>query len=406
MVKDSARKKAARAYAQETGQSYTTAARHTAHRQADGGVSAYQVHIGLVQALRQAGWPVEYEDFPEHVEYRSYPGPARVTVGRADQVTSFGGDDDPDPDDPALLDLSRAPRVEMAAPLVATGYEVWAEIGGDRPVGDVIARLDGLLAEGRATAVARAVNDAGCAVCGDAYPSAHLLAAAGDDRLRVCPAWAFDGDIFVTGEDATGYVAYQIDRLPDSDLSTPAGWAGPAALLACAAPGGLGERLHQQWRDAGTVYLPSQSWSDPCLIWIWLPPGDRRPAPLARFGPGACLAAVVAALDKALPDLRQRVRDEQAENWREAAGIYDDADDQDPPDGFVEQVWPAAVAYAVSMTTQAAERPRHRPPLQHLPGSFDSLQDHLRLLDVALDIGDVESTLGVGIDIITQALDP
>src|SRR5256885_14391823 len=137
MVKDSARKKAARAYAHQTGQSYTASARQTAHPRADGGVSAYQVHIELVKALRQAGWPVEYEDFPEHVEYRSYPGPARVTVGRADQVTSFGGDDDPDPDDPALLDLSRPPRVEMAAPLVATGYEVWAEISGDRPIAEM-----------------------------------------------------------------------------------------------------------------------------------------------------------------------------------------------------------------------------------------------------------------------------
>src|SRR2546421_7591510 len=97
MVKDSARKKAARAYAHQTGQSYTASARETAHPRADGGVSAYQAHIELVKALRQAGWPVEYEDFPEHVEYRSYPGPARVTVGRADQVTSFGGDDDPTP---------------------------------------------------------------------------------------------------------------------------------------------------------------------------------------------------------------------------------------------------------------------------------------------------------------------
>jgi hypothetical protein len=71
-----------------------------------------------------------------------------VTVGRADQVTSFVGTDDPDPDDATLLDLSRPPRVEIAAPLVATGYEVWAEIGGDRPVSDVIDRLNSMLAEG------------------------------------------------------------------------------------------------------------------------------------------------------------------------------------------------------------------------------------------------------------------
>lgn len=88
MVKDSARKKAARAYARQTGGSYTAAARNTAHRRADadGGVSAYQMHIELVRALEQAGWPVEYEDFPEYVPYRSYSGPARVTVGRADQL--------------------------------------------------------------------------------------------------------------------------------------------------------------------------------------------------------------------------------------------------------------------------------------------------------------------------------
>ncbi len=70
--------------------------------------------------------------------------------------------------------------------------------------------------------------------------------------------------------------------------------------------------------------IPSQSWSDPGLIWIWLPPADRRPAPLAGFGPGARLGAVVAALDEALPDLREQVRAEQAQSWREGGGLYDD----------------------------------------------------------------------------------
>ena len=40
-----------------------------------------------MQALQAAGWPVEYETFPENVEYRGYAGPARLTVGRADQVS-------------------------------------------------------------------------------------------------------------------------------------------------------------------------------------------------------------------------------------------------------------------------------------------------------------------------------
>jgi len=403
MVKNSARKKAARAYADATGQPYTTAARHTALRH-DGWVSARAVHTDLTRALRQAGWPVEAEDFPENVEYRSYPGPARLTVGRADQVSSFGGSDDPDPDDATLLDLSRPPLVEMAAPMAPTGFEVWAEISGDRPTSELVDRLDRMLADGRAAALARAVNDTECAVCGDAHPRAHLLAAAGDDRLRVCPACAFDGDIFVTGEHAAAYLAYQIDRLPDSDLATPAGWSGPAALLACAAGDGFGERLHQQWRDAGVPDIPSRSWSDPDLIWIWLPPADRRPAPLAGFGPGARLGAVVAALDEALPDLRQQVRDEQTENWREGGGLYADEDDEPLPDRFVAQVWPAAAAYAVSLATQATERPRHRPPLEHVLGSFDALPEHFGLAGSRLNVADVEATIGVGIEVITRAL--
>jgi hypothetical protein len=240
-------------------------------------------------------------------------------------------------------------------------------------------------------------------VCGDRHPQAHL-AAAGDDRLRVCPACAFDGDIFLTGSQATAYLAYQIDRLADSDLSVPAGWAGPAALLACAAPDGFGEQLEQQWRDAGALFVPSPFWSDPGLIWIWLPPPDRRPAWLAGLGPGARLGAVVSVLDEAWIDLRQRIRAEQAESWREAAGLGDGEEDEEALDRFVEQVWPAAVAYAVSMTTQAAERPQHRPPLEHLLGSFDSLPDHLRLMGSSVDFNDVESTISVGIEILTDAL--
>lgn len=66
----------------------------------------------------------------------------------------------------------------------------------------------------------------------------------------------------------------------------------------------------------------------------------------------------------------------------------------------------AAVAYAISLHTQAVERRAHRPPLQHLPGSFESLRDHLALIGSTLDFDDIESTLGVGIEVITGALWP
>jgi hypothetical protein len=207
--------------------------------------------------------------------------------------------------------------------------------------------------------------------------------------------------VFVTGAHASAYLAYQIDQLTATDLAIPAGWAGPAALLACAAPAGFGDRLHEAWRKAGTFFIPSEQWSQPEQIWVWLPPADR-PAPLDRFGPGTRLGALVGTLDEALPGLRQRVRDIEAENGREAG-----LDDDDPvPDRFVEQVWPAAVAYAISFVAQAGERPAHRPPLQHLTGSFDSLRDHLTLIGSRLDFDDIESTLSVGVEVIIEALWP
>jgi hypothetical protein len=136
-------------------------------------------------------------------------------------------------------------------------------------------------------------------------------------------------------------------------------------------------------------------------LWVWLPPGDR-PTPLDRFGPGARLGALVAALDEHTPQLRQRARDLDADGWREAG--YDE--DEPLPDRFVEQVWPAAVAYAIAFHTQAAERPGHRPPLQHVFGSFDALRDHLPIMGSDLDADDIESTLGVSVQAITEALWP
>jgi hypothetical protein len=399
MVTNSARKKAATAHAQAAGLPYTAAARHT-DRGRDGTLTAIGVHTDLMQALQRAGWPTEYETIPENVQYRGYAGPARLTVGRADQVTSFGGDD-PDPDDSARLDLAQPPRVEMAAPLLPTGFEAHSKISGDRPTGEVVAELARMLTDGRSRAIAQAANGAGCAVCGDAYPRTHLLAATGEEELPRCPVCAFDGDVFVTGAHATAYLTYQIDQLAATDLATPAGWAGPTALLGCAAPDGFGDRLHAMWRESGTLLIPSEQWSQPEQIWVWLPPTDR-PAPLDRFGPGARLGALVAALDEQVPDLRQRARDMDAENWREAG-----LDDDEPvPDRFLDQIWPAAVAYAVSFCAQAVERAAHRPPLQHLLGSFDSLRDHLTLIDSPLDFDDIESTLGVGIDTITSELWP
>jgi hypothetical protein len=197
MVTNSARKKAARAHAQVAGLPYTAAARHT-DRGRDGTLSAIGVHTDLMQALQRAGWPTEYETIAENVQYRGYAGPVRLTVGRADHVSSFGGDD-PDPDDGTRLDLAQPPRVALAAPLTPTGFEAHSEISGDRPTREVIAELARMLTAGRSRAIAQAVNGAQCAVCRDDYPRTHLLAATSEEELPLCPVCAFDGDVFVTG---------------------------------------------------------------------------------------------------------------------------------------------------------------------------------------------------------------
>jgi hypothetical protein len=318
MVRNEARKHTARTYAAATGISHAAAVRQTRHN-ADG-FSALGVHTTLMEALQRAGWPVELETVPENVEYRGSAGPVRFTVGRADQVDSFGGDD-PDPDDCSRLDLSRPPRIEMVAAPGPTGVEAHSEIVGDRPTADVITEVGRMLTAGRARAVRQAVNQAACTVCGDAYPRTHLLAAAGKAELPLCPVCAFDGDVFVTGDMASAYLTYQIDDLATTDLVMPAGWAGPAALLACAAPAGFGDRLESLWRRAGMLLLPAEHWRRPEQLWVWLPPGDR-PAPLDQFGPGARLGALVEALDKHAPQVRQRARELDAEGWLEAG--YDE----------------------------------------------------------------------------------
>jgi hypothetical protein len=397
MVKYSGRKKAARAHAQATGMSYTAAERRTSHR-GGGPLSALGVHTGLMNALEAAGWPVEYQTFPENGEYTGFAGPACMNVGRNDQLRSWSGDEDPD--DESLVDLSLPPRIGMSAPVAPEGpVEVDGAVSGDRPVAEVIAELGRMISEGRARGLAAAASSASCAICSDAYPEPHLLASAGQRSGPVCPACAFDGDLYAASDDASEYLAYQIDRLTFEDLAAPAGWAGPAALLACTARTGFGDRLERAWRGAGDLNVPARSWSQPDQLWVWLPPGDR-PAPLNRFGPGARLGAIVTALDEHFPDLRQRARERGAEGWREAGA----GEDEQIPDHVLDPVWPAAVAYAISFRTQVLDRPSQRQHAEDVFDSLDTLRDHLDLVESTLDFYAVEMTVILGIEVVTEAL--
>jgi hypothetical protein len=254
-------------------------------------VLAQQLHTDLVAALHHAGWPVEAERRPDVGEYYSYPGPAWLAVGRRDQFRPLAGDGDPD--DPLSVDLTRPPQIQVTAPLLdaGDGYLVQATLEGDRPADELVAALGGLLADGRAEAVRTAADDRACLICGDRYPSQHLLAPTKGERLVVCPACVFDGDLVPAG--FTAALTGQLDRLLATDLAAPAGWSAVAALLASAASPGLGGWLQERWRRYGVATLPSWWWSTPGDIWIWLPPVSARPGPLQRFGPGARLEAVV-----------------------------------------------------------------------------------------------------------------
>jgi hypothetical protein len=358
-------------------------------------VLAHRLHTDLVAALRRAGWPVEAERRPDFGEYYSYPGPAWLAVGRRDQFRSLAGDEDPD--DALSVDLTRPPQIQVTAPQLATtdGFLVQATLEGDRPVDELVAAFAGLLADGRAEAVRTAPDDGACLICGDRYPSEHLLTPTKGERLAVCPACVFDGDLVRAG--FTAALTGQLDRLLATDLAAPAGWSAVAALLACAARPRLGDRLQDEWRRYGVVTFPSWWWSTPGDIWIWLPPASSRPRALKRFGLGARLEAVVEAIDTAHPDLRQQVRDE-------LHIVHAEAGVEDGSDGFVEAIWPAVLAYVVAFTTQAAERPAHRAPLEHVVYSFDTFADHLGQLGSSLDDLDIQSTLGAGLEVAAAAL--
>jgi hypothetical protein len=358
-------------------------------------VLARRLHTDLVAALRRAGWPVEAERRPDFGAYSSYPGPAWLAVGRRDQLRSLVGDEDPD--DALSVDLTRPPQIQVTAPQLDAGggYLVQATLQGDRPVDDLVAALADLLADGRAEVIRAASDDAACVICGDHYPQEHLLTPTEAERLAVCPACVFDGDLVYSG--FTALLTGQLDRLLATDLAAPAGWSAIAALLASAARPGLGERLQAEWRRYGVVTLPSWWWTTPGDIWIWLPPVCSRPRPLERFGPGARLEAVVEAIDIAHPDLRQHVHDRLHE-------VHAEAGVENGSDGFVEAIWPAVLAYVVAFTTQAAERPAHRAPLEHVVHSFDAFRDHLGQLGSSLDDLDIQLTLGVGLEVVAAAL--
>ncbi|WP_424534385.1 hypothetical protein ACOZ38_29345 [Sphaerisporangium viridialbum] len=175
------------------------------------------------------------------------------------------------------------------------------------------------------------------------------------------------------------YLAVQIDRLLDHNLSARAGWAAVAAVLALTCGANLGRRLERELNRRRGWPLVMSRWDQPLdRSWIWLPPRERRhPAFFVHLGAGASLAAITEALERHDPTLHKQAqrlcRDAQV-RWRPA-------------------LWSAAIAYAVAFTTQAAERDRHRKPVHVVDSTRDGLSQIRTPFAVTGDANNVEGGL-------------
>lgn len=269
---------------------------------------------------------------------------------------------------------------------------------GTTPLADIVRAVGEELGRARAAKVAALANDAKCSLCGDSYPAAHLLPATEHDRLVLCPFCVFDGDI-LGGHPLR--LAYLIDRLTDQDVAAPAGWSAVTALLACAAGPDFRARLEG---DDGGLMLPLPHWFDPALVWVWLPPGDLPPA-LQGLGPGTSLGTLVSAVEAAHPDLRDGFRAELAATLEEDE---EDSGGEDTRDYLVEQLWPAAICYAVTAAAQFRERPGGLSAWHLLDDGFEegNLAENFDQVGSTLDADSLGPvfTLSIGVPLIAEAL--
>ncbi|MFJ4679085.1 hypothetical protein [Kitasatospora sp. NPDC088783] len=385
------RKKKLAVRAEAAGGSHARAAR--LHTPGPGVVLTADVQRQLIDAFAAAGWPVESDGFPDGGTWTGWLGPVWSLLQRPGR-----GDTEADPDDPDHYDLTTVPELTFITPRIPlrTGEAMVVTLPATTSGARLVRAVSEELARARAAAVGCLVQDTECSLCGDPYPKAHLLPATGNDRLLLCPFCVFDGDIL--GADPL-FLAYLIDELSSQDAAVPAGWAAVTALLACAAGPDLRERLE----SVETLAVPLPHWFDPGQVWVWLPPGNL-PAALQPLSPGTSLAKLVDAVERDHPDLRERFR------ARLADILEDEEDDEEgAPDYLVEELLPAAICYAVTAATQAAERPRGHSPWHLLSDGFEegNLADCFEEIGSILDTDPLGPafTLSVGVPLIAELLD-
>ncbi|GAA2639286.1 hypothetical protein GCM10010425_49110 [Streptomyces spororaveus] len=388
------RKKKLAIRAEADGTSHARAAR--LHGSAPHEILTADIQDRLIQAFQAEGWPVENDGFPEGGTWTGWLGPVWSMLSRP----GGGSDLDADPDDPDHYDLTTVPELTFIAPRIPinTGEAMVLTLPATTPLADIVHTVGAELARARATKADALVNAAQCSLCGDKYPAAHLLPATESDRLLLCPFCVFDGDIL---HSHPLRLAYAIDALTDEDIAAPAGWSAVTALLACAAGPDLRERLEG---DDGVLRLPLPHWFDPGQVWVWLPPGDLPPA-LQDLGPGTRLDTLVSAVEAAHPDLRDRFRAEVAATLEEDE---EDGGGEDARDYLVEELWPAALCYAVTAATQARERPTGHSPWDLLGDGFEegNMAESFHQIGSTLDADALGPmfTLSIGVPVISEAL--
>ncbi|MFE2852710.1 hypothetical protein ACFXJO_16465 [Streptomyces lavendulae] len=335
----------------------------------------------LVEEFRRLGWGAGDETDVECFGLTAYAGPVAglsLSVGRADDADDGG--EDCDPDDPEQCDLAKPLYLMAMCPAgnaTVHDFEDGLADCSTEPVRATARRLDTGLGRTRLARV-RGMEEHSttpCPICGDRYPAHHLLKNS-PSAEPVCPACVFDGDQPYRTD--LPYLAVQLDRLLHEDLSAPAGWDAVAAVLALNCGANLRARLDRALRESGGWPFVMERWGEPLTrSWIWLPPpADRHPM-FRHLGAGANLAALVDAVDRHDPTARTAAKTmcrEADVRWRDA-------------------LWPAAIAYAVALTTQAYERDRHRTPYHLLHSLSDGIGQVMKPFAVTGDASNVESGL-------------
>jgi hypothetical protein len=411
MTRDHRRKQQIRAHAARTDRSYADAATALGSA-APPPASASELRDAITAALRAAGWPVEVEYVPQAGGLVLWAGPAKVELRRGGEPRRLLVND-LDPDDPEDFDLTAPLGVTLSAPpFVDYSERLGRIIGidgvvlGPRSPGQLVVEIDRQVARARQQDLADTPVDVNCSICGDAF-SVNDLYHADDVQYGLCPSCVFDGDSPYVDP---AHLALTIDQLAFRSVAAPAGWPGVQALLCCLGGPALLSLLAREWKAARVTWLPGENWSSALATWVWLPPKEQRPPALAELGCGATLERVCSAVEDAHPELRDVFRARELEDLRVAR--MEDGDDpagaDDDPfrvaQAVFDRFWPAAIAFAVGLLTQQAERPAHRDPW-HILESFE-LAEWIEVLDPALDDFQVECVLRYGVPIIRDALAP